>query len=327
MTADLLSILADGHFHSGPELGERLGVSRTAVWKQLKKLEAEGLPVNSVKGKGYRLAAGIRLLQESLFAKGLNPRARAAISHCHLQLATTSTNAEAMLAIQQGCGSGELFLAEAQTAGRGRRGKSWVSPFGRNLYFSLVWNFSGGAAALEGLSLAVGVSLATALSKLGYQGLGLKWPNDLWLQGKKLGGILLEMTGDASGYCQVVIGVGINVDMSHSTGNQIDQPWTSLSSQGVSPDRNQLLSAILNQLVADLVLFSEQGFTAFMERWVTFDVCVNRSVTLLEHQSQLTGVARGVDCSGALLFEHDATTRAVHGGEISLRLREVCCNE
>ncbi|MCW8883946.1 MAG: bifunctional biotin--[acetyl-CoA-carboxylase] ligase/biotin operon repressor BirA, partial [Motiliproteus sp.] len=303
----LLEVLADGQFHSGEDLGARLGVSRSAVWKQLKKLQALGIDHYSVKGRGYRIPGGLNLLSVEKLSAELDARVAAKLHAIDLQLSVDSTNVMAMQGIQKGQNHGFLYLAERQTAGKGRRGRDWISPFSRNLYFSLTWSFTQGAAALEGLSLVVGLALARGLSSCGVEGVGLKWPNDLLSGDKKLAGILLEMTGDASGVCQVVIGVGVNVAMSESEGGAIDQPWTDVSSclsdGSGAVDRNRLLAAILNELVPALERFSEQGFAPFKESWMGLDGFANRRVRLQTSSQQFQGVAKGVDSSGALLLE------------------------
>lgn len=316
----LLAILADGAFHSGEELGERLGVSRAAIWKQLKKLDELGLRVHSVKGRGYRIPDGLDLLDLPTLKAQLDERARALLGPIRLELQTASTNRAALAAAQRGDAHGALFLAERQTAGRGRRGRQWVSPFGCNLYFSLVWTFAGGAAALEGLSLVVGCALRRGLADAGVEGVMLKWPNDLLHGDRKLAGILLEMTGDASGLCQVVIGAGINVRMPEEMAAAIDQPWTDIAR--VAPacgDRNRLLARVLDRLVEALTDFARQGFAPFRAEWQDCNAHRDRPVTLRTESLGVTGICRGVDASGALLLETDAGVRAFHGGELSLR--------
>ncbi|MGI9295270.1 MAG: biotin--[acetyl-CoA-carboxylase] ligase, partial [Pseudomonadales bacterium] len=209
----LLSLLSAGQYVSGQELANALGVSRTAVWKQLNKLDEYGLEVESVKGRGYRIAGGIDLLDAASITAGMTTLSRNLLSRLDVRETVGSTNAEAMAQIAAGCGSGYVCTAEQQSAGRGRRGRQWVSPYARNLYISAVWEYSQGAAVLEGMSLAVGVVVARALKACGVAPVQLKWPNDVLHEGAKLGGILLEMTGDAAGACQVVVGIGLNVSM------------------------------------------------------------------------------------------------------------------
>jgi BirA family biotin operon repressor/biotin-[acetyl-CoA-carboxylase] ligase len=214
-----------------------------------------------------------------------------------------------------------VCCAEQQTAGRGRRGRQWVSPFASNLYLSLLWQFEEGAAALEGLSLAVGVAVARALEAAGLPAVQLKWPNDILHDDAKLGGVLLEMLGDAAGACQVVIGVGLNVKMPPEAARDIDQQWTDIESLsgGEHPGRNALLAAMLNELLPLAARFAAQGFPPWRAQWQSLDAYDGRSVVLQAGSKKLAGVARGVDERGALLLETDQGRQAVYGGEITLR--------
>ena len=316
----LLSILADGRFHSGRELGEVLGVSRSAIWKQIRKLEEFGLEIYSVKGRGYRVPGGLDLLELEQIDAALVPAVKSRLRNIELDLSIPSTNLRASQKSQEADCHGHLYVAEQQTDGRGRRGRQWESPFGRNLYFSLVWRFDNGAAALEGLSLLVGLSIVKALRALGASDVLLKWPNDLLWEDRKLAGILLEMTGDASGECQVVIGVGINVSMPIDFAAVIDQPWVDLQTvTGRKISRNQLQAAVLNELVPALELFAQQGFAPLVDEWHQCHAYQDMPVNLLVGQNHLEGVCRGVDSSGALLLKTAEGLRAFHGGEVSVR--------
>ncbi len=232
-----------------------------------------------------------------------------------------STNAEAMQRAEQGGAAGLVCTAEQQTAGRGRRGRQWVSPFASNLYLSLVWEFNQGAAALEGMSLAVGVAVARALATCGIPPVQLKWPNDVLFEGSKLGGILLEMTGDAAGACQVVVGVGLNVSMPQASAAAIDQAWTDIETiaGGEHPGRNALLAAILNELLPLVAGFERQGFAHWRQDWQALDAYCGASVVLNTGGAQVAGVARGVDERGALQLETTTGVQSVYGGEISMR--------
>jgi len=317
----LLSVLADGEFHSGEELGAALGVSRAAVWKQIKKIESLlGFELESVSGKGYRIAGGLELLDRVSVLEGLSATVRERLSDFEVLSVVGSTNRVVMERAAAGVEPGYLCAAEKQTAGRGRRGRIWHSPFGKNLYFSLSWQFSGGAASLEGLSLAIGVAVNEVLDGMGIQGVQLKWPNDLLYKNKKLAGILLEMAGDASGVCQVVIGVGINVDMGGADRETIDQPWTDLKKITERPvSRNVLLATLIEKLVRLLGAYEEQGFKAYRARWLAMDAFTDQSVQLLIGQRVIEGVASGVDESGGLQICVDGQLQLFNGGEISLR--------
>lgn len=313
----LLAVLADGKFHSGDELGGVLGVSRTAVWKQLKKVEELGLPLESVKGKGYCIEGGLDLLSAAVIQENIASDVSALISHIDVRGVIDSTSAVAMEKAVQGI-KGYICTAEQQTAGRGRRGRVWASPYASNLYFSVVWEFGGGAASLEGLSLAVGVAVVDALEKSGLSGAELKWPNDVLYRGRKLAGVLLEMTGDPSGRCHVVIGIGLNVSMPASV--SIDQPWIDVwSVSEAAANRNELLVAILNELMPLLSTFEGQGFSAYHDRWQALDAFAATEVAMTLGNDIVVGKAVGVDATGAIMIETPAGMRKFNGGEVSLR--------
>lgn len=316
----LLDILADGKFHSGSELGELMGVSRSAIWKQIRKLEGLGLEIYSVKGRGYRLPGGMEKLDESAIGAGLTDQVAAQLHQLNLTMVTDSTNQQALQACQQGDAHGALFVTEQQTSGRGRRGREWVSPFGRNLYFSLVWRFETGASAIEGLSLLVGLALARAIEELPGVQPQLKWPNDLLCGGRKLAGILLEMAGDPSGDCQVVIGVGINVNMPAQASRGIDQPWTDLQQlTGSAVSRNELLARILNHLVPMLMQFADNGFAPFRTAWESYHAYQRQPVQLMLGNRVESGACMGVTASGAIRIANAEGEQQFHGGEVSLR--------
>ena len=314
----LLKVLSDGEFHSGDELGQVLGVSRTAVWKQLKKIEDLHLPLLSIKGKGYRVEGGLDLLSSSAIESALSADAAHLITELDIHDVVDSTNLLAMQKASTG-GKGYVCTAEQQLAGRGRRGKAWASPYACNLYLSVVWEFSGGAAALEGLSLAVGVAIVDALKNAGIDGASLKWPNDVLFDSQKLAGVLLEMTGDASGQCQVVVGIGLNVAM--PKGQTIDQPWVDV--RAINPkaaNRNQVLALLLNELMPLLANFEKDGFSTYRERWMQLDAFYNKEVAMTLGESVVLGAATGVDETGALQLKTAAGLQTFNGGEVSLRI-------
>ena len=317
----LLSLLASGDYVSGQALADVLGVSRTAVWKQLNKLAEFGLEVESVKGLGYRIAGGVDLLAEAAVRDAMSVDSLALLSRLDIRDSIGSTNAEAMAQIAAGAGCGYVCTAEQQTAGRGRRGRQWVSPYARNLYLSAVWEYNQGAAVLEGMSLAVGVVVARALATCGLPPVQLKWPNDVLHEGSKLGGILLEMTGDAAGACQVVVGIGLNVDMPEATAGDIDQAWTDVGRMagGEYPRRSALLGALLQELLPMLANFERTGFAPWREEWQALDAFAGEPVIMHSGSQQMAGVARGVDGRGALQLETAASgVQSIFGGEISL---------
>lgn len=317
---DLLKILCDGRFHSGEELGRLLGISRAAVWKQIQRIEQTGLEVKSRRGCGYCLVAELELLNRGALTHCLSDAVRSLIKELQIESSVSSTNDLVRHTAERGDATGLVVLAEQQTAGRGRRGKHWVSPFGRNIYLSVGWGFDGGVQVLEGLSLAVGVAVRRAIQSCGIHGLMFKWPNDLFLENRKVGGILLEVLGDPSGFCQVIVGVGVNLGMPAKSGELIDQAWTDIGLMSGQPvSRNGLAAAIIEEIVVLLANFHEVGFKPYREEWLCFDIYADRKVSLSLMKKTVQGVARGVDESGALKLEVDGEIKLFSGGEISVR--------
>ncbi|WXL26468.1 bifunctional biotin--[acetyl-CoA-carboxylase] ligase/biotin operon repressor BirA [Ectopseudomonas mendocina] len=313
----LLKLLEDGQFHSGEELGAALGVSRAAVWKQLKTLQTElAVPLHSIKGRGYRLAYPMRLLDEAV----LNDHA---VWPAHVRTTVGSTNAEAMRLLVEKGESPFYVVSEQQTHGRGRRGREWVSPFGQNIYYSLVIPIDGGMRQLEGLSLVVALALLRLVRELGLNSAGLKWPNDLLIGNKKLSGILLELSGDPADLCHVVIGIGLNVNMLPSESEGIGQPWTSLRSElGAPLDRNELILSLNKHLAYYLERQMKGGFSSLREEWEEHHLWQGRLVSLTSGADPIEGVVLGVGSSGAIKLSIDGVERSFSGGELSLRLRD-----
>ena len=215
--------------------------------------------------------------------------------------------------------AGRAVMAECQTAGRGRRGQAWVSPYGRNIYLSLGWAFESGAGELACLPLLVALSACDALTTAGLQGHGIKWPNDLLHDSRKLGGCLVEVQGDVSGPCHAVLGVGLNVRMaqdSPGTGD-IDQPWTDIASQAPAVSRNTLAANLLDHLVVNLKEFASDGFEPFMARWQSVDVLQGHEVELRHAGRKVTGISRGISGRGALLIQDGQGVGEYTAGEIS----------
>ncbi len=225
----ILILLADGEFHSGTELADALGISRSAVWKQLNGLAELGLQHSAVSGKGYRLDNSLELLAASKINEAVNDQTAALISSLEIHDQIDSTNRYLVERSQNNALSGAVCFAEYQTAGKGRRGRQWVSPYGCNIYLSILWRFQQGPAAISGLSLAIGVAVIRALKQHQIDDVGLKWPNDIYSQGKKLGGILVEVSGETDGPCAAVIGLGLNLFLPESQAQGITQAWTDLS--------------------------------------------------------------------------------------------------
>ncbi|CRY57149.1 MULTISPECIES: bifunctional biotin--[acetyl-CoA-carboxylase] ligase/biotin operon repressor BirA [Yersinia] len=308
----LIGILADGTFHSGEQLGEVFGMSRAAINKHIQTIREWGLDVFTVPGKGYSLPAPIQLLDEKKILSYL-PAGQVAVLPV-----VDSTNQYLLDRITE-LRSGDACVAEYQHAGRGRRGRQWISPFGANLYLSMFWRLEQGPAAAMGLSLVVGIVMAEVLHKLGAGDVRVKWPNDLYLNDKKLAGILVELTGKTGDAAQLVIGAGINLTMRESTTNVISQDWINLQEAGVIIDRNKLTAELLSELRLAVVKFENEGLSAFISRWREMDNYLDRSVKLIIGNQEIYGVARGIDQQGALLLDQNGNIKPYIGGEISLR--------
>lgn len=311
----LISILADGEFHSGEQLGERLGMSRAAINKHVQTLRDWGVDVFTVPGKGYSLPEPIQLLSQDFISSQINQGQVAVLP------VIDSTNQYLLDRIGT-LQSGDACVAEYQQAGRGRRGRKWFSPFGANLYLSMYWRLEQGPAAAVGLSLVIGIVMAEVLRDLGASQVRVKWPNDLYLQDRKLAGILVELTGKTGDAAQIVIGAGINLAMRQVESDVINQGWINLQEAGINIDRNTLAARLINELRAALELFEQEGLAPYLSRWEKLDNFINRPVKLIIGDKEIVGISRGIDTQGALLLEQDGAIKAWMGGEISLRSAE-----
>nr|CAI78675.1 Biotin-(acetyl-CoA carboxylase) ligase [uncultured Gammaproteobacteria bacterium] len=321
----LILQLADGQFHSGTALGQQTGRTRTAVWKAIRSLQQNGLSIYSVRGKGYRLAEAVELLNREEILTLLNEvevrkNAPKYLQQLDVFYDIESTNAYLLDVAKKSPQTAHACLAEQQSSGRGRRGRHWISPFGGNLYFSLLWQFSAGASQLGGLSLAVAVAVMRVLAALGLRSAGVKWPNDILVNGKKLAGILLEVSGEAAGPCAVVIGVGLNVRGGGQAMSALDQPWTDLETGlGKPVSRNHLASQLICHLIDVLREFETGGLSPFLKEWAIYDVFADSKVVLNTPQGNIHGIARGVDETGALILVTTEGVQRYHSGEVSLR--------
>jgi BirA family biotin operon repressor/biotin-[acetyl-CoA-carboxylase] ligase len=322
MRRDMLAILSDGQFHSGEALGLALGVSRMAIWKHIRALRECGVPLDVVRARGYRLPAAVELLDARAIQDGLGAAARDRLAGVDTFLEIDSTNTWLRQRALEGAPSGSVCVAEMQSAGRGRRNRHWVSPFAASLYLSLLWRSSAAAAELGGLSLAAGVAIVRSLREFGIDTAGLKWPNDVLVDGAKLAGILIDVIGESTGPCSVIIGIGINVAMPETAAVQIDQNWTDLRrlTGRETISRNRLASAVLDHTVAALEEFEHSGLQPFLKEWSRHDVIQDRQVSLRLPNEVIEGRACGIDAGGALLVDTVSGRRRFASGEVSLRI-------
>ncbi|MGC3874234.1 biotin--[acetyl-CoA-carboxylase] ligase [Halomonas sp. GXIMD04776] len=321
-TGELIRLLSDGDYHSGEQLGEQLGVSRTAVWKQLNKLEALGIPLEAVRGRGYRLALPIELLDGHAIVATLSKESRRDLERLFVEESLVSTNSFLSERFAQGAGHAEVCLAETQSAGRGRRGRQWVSAWGQGLTLSIGWRFESGAAALEGLSLAVGVVMARVLERQGLN-VTLKWPNDVLMTGtngkkNKLAGILLECSGDAAGPCEVVVGIGLNIAFPEALRSRLDRPIATIADQAPALSRNRLASELIEALLSLMIDFEHDGFPRWQREWNQRNAYLGHEIEIVQKTQRYVAVDEGVDASGNLLVRRGGEQLRLVGGEISV---------
>ncbi|MBD2786411.1 bifunctional biotin--[acetyl-CoA-carboxylase] ligase/biotin operon repressor BirA [Xenorhabdus sp. DI] len=308
----LIRVLSDGEIHSGQQLGQELGMSRAGINKHIQTIREWGVEILTLSGKGYRFPAPMNLLDKELIENYL-PN-----DHIEVIPVIDSTNQYILEKLAE-LNSGDACVAEYQYAGRGRRGRKWISAFGRNLYLSMYWRLEQGPAAAIGLSLVVGIVIAEVLNRQGAERVKVKWPNDLYLDDKKLAGILVELTGKTGDAAHVVIGIGMNISMSSDQQTSINQNWTNLQQSGTVIERNKLVAEIMVELKEALIQFENEGLASFIPRWFKLDNFINRPVKLIIGDQEVYGIARGIDQQGALLLDINGVVTPYIGGEISLR--------
>lgn len=320
----LLRALADGAAHSGERLAERFGVTRAAVWKQMAKLEAYGLTVDAVPGRGYRLRRPIDFLDVAGIESALGA-ACARVGRLELFLELDSTNRHLLGQPAPAPGTMHAALAEFQHAGRGRQGRSWKAPLGGGLCLSVAWQFAETPPGLSALSLAIGVTVRRVLKGLTNLAIGLKWPNDLVFDDRKLGGILVEISAEQHGACRVVAGLGLNVSippeqlaaLSDWEHGAVDLD-TALG--GSMPGRSELAGSLMAALAALFEAYPHSGFEPYAGEWRQAHVLADRPVRLVEPAGESFGVVRGIEADGALLLEtRGGGLRRVVAGDVSLR--------
>lgn len=316
----LIKQMADGRYHSGEALCRSLGISRHALWKTLNSLGDVGLAFHAAPGQGYRLDRACELLDRAVIMGILDPMASLLLADLEVLGEVDSTNRHLLDRSRQGLPGGHACVAEFQSRGRGRRGRGWVSPYGCNLYLSLLWDFHGAPRALSALGVACAVAVGRALQGMGLNGIGLKWPNDILWRGRKLGGVLLEFVDAMGGPRRGVIGVGLNVGMPEDAARNIHQPWADVeTARGAPVSRNQLAGVVLENLLKATEQFQAAGVQPFIEEWRQYDIMPGKSAVLRWHDGHVCGIVEGVSPEGELILSVDGVTRNYAYGEVSLR--------
>jgi BirA family biotin operon repressor/biotin-[acetyl-CoA-carboxylase] ligase len=315
----LLAALSPERALSGSELARRLGVTRAAVWKQIEALRGLGAPIEAAAGRGYRLRFPFEPLAAAAIRAELDAVQRRRLGDLELHWQIDSTSSALLRAAAAGAPDLAVCVAETQSAGRGRRGRGWASPLGGNVYFSLLKRFERGMGALAGLSLVAGIALRRALADCGVAGAGLKWPNDVLVDGRKLAGVLVELGGEFLGPCFAVIGIGINVRLPQEFA--FDPPPTDLARLcgDRPPSRNRLIGRLLARLIEALNGFVAGGFAAFRDEYARHDLLAGRAVRVQTAAGARSGIAEGVDGRGALRVRHGGELVVYDSAEVTVR--------
>jgi BirA family biotin operon repressor/biotin-[acetyl-CoA-carboxylase] ligase len=318
-------MLATGEFYSGEKLAKRLRISRGGVWKLIRTLQAMGINVESVPRQGYHLPRAVDLLDRNAILAEISPDMRERVTPLEVLLTVDSTNRHVAEQTANLPGTTHVCVAEVQNAGRGRRGRSWVAPFGTGVCMSMSWQFVEAPPTFSALSLAVGVAAVRAFRRLGVQGVGLKWPNDLIWEQRKLGGILIEMRGESAGPAQVVIGLGINMRMPAPVRLMLAEQQAALIAdvheimRERTPRRNSLIAMLAEEITKMLQTFGQRGFEPFVDEWRRLDTLADAPVRVMSGTETTLGRARGVELDGTLLVDVDGVLRRFASGEVSLR--------
>ncbi|MFC4701539.1 bifunctional biotin--[acetyl-CoA-carboxylase] ligase/biotin operon repressor BirA [Glaciecola siphonariae] len=319
LRTQIVALLNSENFVSGEEISRGLGITRSSVSNHIKAISELGLDIFSVKGRGYKLAKPLTLLSEGKIRQHMAIQSTSqSTSDILLRNIVSSTN-DVVKQLAPSLKQGSVCLAECQTQGRGRRGRTWVSPFGSSIYMSMLWRFDSGYQSMAGLSLLIGIGLNRALQRLGVHTCKLKWPNDVYNAGKKLAGILIEVEGQIGEQTLAVIGVGVNIELADGL-EAIDQAYTDVQEAlGGAVDRNIFTAYLLEALWDMLPEFQQNGLAPFMEEWRAADLYFDKKVSLISGSYTTHGVSKGIDSSGALLLETNGAVKPYHGGEISVR--------
>lgn len=311
---ELTHLLSDGNCHNGDTLGEKLNITRSAVWKAIKKLQQYGVKITAIKNQGYQLTEPLILLNKKEISKNLTKK-------IELEIFESIDSTNLYLKKFFGTNYPRVCLAEQQTAGKGRLTRNWHSPFAENIYLSCYYFFKKDISALSGLSLLVGLIIAKVLRT--YQvshPIQVKWPNDIIVDHKKIAGILIELQAESHGMCSAIIGIGINVNMLQDKQKKIQQPWASLRQLTQTYiDRNALSVTLINELLLALNKFEQESFASFLPDWHAVDYLLGKSITLQSLQHKTIGKVKGVDQHGHLLLQlTDGSTRPFSSGDTTI---------
>ena len=318
----LLEIISSGEVHSGEELATKLNVSRAAVWKSIRYLKTLGLKIKAIRGKGYCLDKKFEFLSPQDIRKMMSKRSKKSCQDIDIFFQIKSTNLHLLNRLSHNSIHGFTIFAEYQSEGRGRRNKKWISPIGSGVCFSIGWHFEVMPISLELLSLYMGVAVARSLDSIGIENVGLKWPNDIIVGERKIGGILLDIKGESTGPLNIVIGIGINYELPKHPPLNIDQPVTDICSTTGERFSRNMISAILLSNIFEILYDLELGKNLnLINEWRKYDCYLGRKAALILPNQKIIGVLKGVDDQGSLLMLVDGELSSFRSGEVSLRMQ------
>jgi BirA family biotin operon repressor/biotin-[acetyl-CoA-carboxylase] ligase len=322
----LLALLADGEPHTAAALARDLKVQRAALGVEIERLRAQGIEIMTLARRGYGLSKPVELLDARRIRTGLRETHEIKLRRLEVLFEVESTNTRLLGLPSPPAGQADVCTCELQHSGRGRRGRRWVAPFGDSLAMSLGWVWRDARRVEPALSLAVGVAIARGLARAGARGVSLKWPNDVWFNDRKIGGVLIELKADTSGSAHVVIGIGLNVYLSAAARRELEETGARAAAVAEAcsarVSRNGLAGALLDELLSMLEQFAREGFAPFRDSWLALDALQGRTAQVLAGDRAIAGTARGVDADGALLLESAGLMHKFISGEVSLRLTE-----
>jgi BirA family biotin operon repressor/biotin-[acetyl-CoA-carboxylase] ligase len=316
----LLTLLGDGFCHSGSSLGQTLGITRSAIWKQINQLIELGIPIKSIPKQGYKLPSSFILLDEQRLSSCLLASNLATPFKLHLFSSIDSTNRFLKdLPLNKEL---DICCAETQTQGKGRFGRYWHSPFGENIYCSSRWNLNYDLTKLSGLSLISSLAALATLKELNLPSeIKIKWPNDIYWGNKKLCGSLIEIIAESNGNAQIIIGIGLNVNTNTTKHLLPDKSWCSLYEMTQQYfDRNIIIAKLLSNLERYLNRFLKHDLQDFMNEWEQADYLFGNSIQVTNPLGTITGRACGINHWGQLILEDESGTRHIFSsGDTSLK--------
>lgn len=318
----LLQLLGDGSCHSGIALGKTLGISRSAIWKQINQLLEAGIPVKRIAHKGYQLSNPLILLNDQKINNFLQIFKFPSIANLHIFNSIDSTNK--FLKELPATKNVDICCAEIQSQGRGRFGRHWHSPFGENIYCSSRWNLHCDLSRLSGLSLVSSLAVLSTIKELSpLAEAQIKWPNDILWHNKKLCGSLIEVMAESNGIIQVIIGIGLNVHSDTKNQPLADSTWCSLMEITERRfDRNELVAKLMCHLAEYLSQFIEAGIKPFIEEWHNYDYLKGKFITVSQSTGSQSGTACGINELGQLILkDNEGKIHYISSGDASLKTR------